>query len=98
MRAADAEEEQQPPLVRLLQHVERMQRLRNASSALIPCSPSRAAKEGDPMETKPMTLVPVEHITRAILVLRGHKVLLDAELATLYGASTKRFNEQVRRN
>jgi ORF6N domain len=43
-------------------------------------------------------LVPVESITRAILVLRGHKVLLDAELAALYGVSTKRFNEQVRRN
>ncbi len=41
---------------------------------------------------------PVEHITRAILVLRGHRVLLDTELATLYGVTTKRFNEQVRRN
>jgi len=40
----------------------------------------------------------VEGISRAILVLRGHRVLLDAELATLYGVSTKRFNEQVRRN
>jgi hypothetical protein len=42
--------------------------------------------------------VPVEHITRAILVLRGHKVLLDAELAALYGVTTKRLNEQVKRN
>jgi hypothetical protein len=39
-----------------------------------------------------------DDISRAILVLRGHKVLLDAELAALYGVSTKRFNEQVRRN
>jgi hypothetical protein len=31
-------------------------------------------------------------------VLRGHRVLLDAELAALYGVTTKRFNEQVRRN
>jgi hypothetical protein len=45
-----------------------------------------------------MTPVPVEHITRAILVLRGHRVLLDTELAALYGVRTKRFNEQVRRN
>ena len=44
------------------------------------------------------SLMPIEHITRAILVLRGHKVLLDTELATLYGVTTKRFNEQVRRN
>jgi hypothetical protein len=47
---------------------------------------------------KPLDLGPVEDITRAILVLRGHRVLLDTELAALYGASTKRFNEQVRRN
>ncbi len=43
-------------------------------------------------------LVQTEDITRAILVLRGHRVLLDTELATLYGVTTKRFNEQVRRN
>jgi hypothetical protein len=43
-------------------------------------------------------LAPVGDITRSILVLRGHRVLLDAELAALYGVSTKRFNEQVRRN
>jgi hypothetical protein len=30
--------------------------------------------------------------------LRGQRVLLDAELAALYGVTTKRFNEQVRRN
>jgi hypothetical protein len=42
--------------------------------------------------------VPTEDITRAILVLRGHRVLLDTELAALYGVTTKRFNEQVRRN
>jgi len=30
--------------------------------------------------------------------LRGQRVLLDAELAVLYGVTTKRFNEQVRRN
>jgi hypothetical protein len=43
-------------------------------------------------------LVPTEDITRAILVVRGHKVLLDAELAALYGVSTARLNQQVRRN
>lgn len=41
---------------------------------------------------------PVENITRAIVVLRGRKVLLDAELAALYGVTTKRFNQQIRRN
>ena len=42
--------------------------------------------------------VPLERIENRILLVRGHKVLLDADLATLYGVSTKRFNEQVRRN
>src|SRR6185312_16015383 len=43
-------------------------------------------------------LVPLERITRAILVLRGQRVILDRELATIYGVSTKRLNEQVKRN
>jgi hypothetical protein len=42
--------------------------------------------------------VPVERITQAIRVLRGQRVLLDAELAALYGVSTARLNQQVRRN
>lgn len=39
-----------------------------------------------------------ESITRAIRILRGQKVRLDADLATLYGVPTGRFNEQVKRN
>jgi hypothetical protein len=39
-----------------------------------------------------------EHIARSILALRGHKILLDTELARLYGVPTKRLNEQIRRN
>jgi ORF6N domain len=42
--------------------------------------------------------VPVEQIGRSILILRGHRVLLDSELAALYGVTTKRLNEQVKRN
>jgi len=42
--------------------------------------------------------VPDERIENRILLVRGHKVLLDTDLALLYGVSTKRFNEQVRRN
>jgi hypothetical protein len=49
-------------------------------------------------QAKRSALVPVHDITRAILVLRGQRVLLDAELASLYGVTTKRLNEQVRRN
>jgi len=43
-------------------------------------------------------LVRVEHITRTILLLRGQRVILDAELAALYGVTTRRLNEQVKRN
>jgi hypothetical protein len=42
--------------------------------------------------------VAVEHIARSILVLRGQKVLLDAELAELYGVPTKALNQAVKRN
>lgn len=37
-------------------------------------------------------------ISQRIHLLRGQKVLLDADLATLYGVTTRRLNEQVRRN
>ena len=50
------------------------------------------------VSSRSAALVPVEHIARSILVLRGQKILLDAELAALYGVSTKRLNEQVKRN
>jgi hypothetical protein len=43
-------------------------------------------------------MMPVESIAGSIVVLRGQKVLLDAELAALYGVTTRRLNEQVRRN
>jgi hypothetical protein len=45
-----------------------------------------------------VSVVPIERIAHRILLLRGRKVLLDTDLAALYGVSTKRFNEQVRRN
>jgi hypothetical protein len=44
------------------------------------------------------SLIPGERIENAILLIRGHKVLLDSDLADLYGVPTKRLNEQVRRN
>lgn len=43
-------------------------------------------------------LLPLETITQRIVMLRGQKVLLDADLASLYGVDTRRLNEQVRRN
>ena len=43
-------------------------------------------------------LLPLETITHRIVLLRGQKVLLDADLSALYGVETRRLNEQVRRN
>jgi hypothetical protein len=44
-----------------------------------------------------MTL-PMERVEDRILTIRGHRVILDADLAELYGVPTKRLNEAVRRN
>lgn len=44
------------------------------------------------------SLVPLEAIAGLILVLREQKVILDTDLARLYGTSTMRLNEQVKRN
>jgi hypothetical protein len=41
---------------------------------------------------------PFERITQAILVVRGQRVILDADLADLYGVTVKRLLEAVRRN
>jgi hypothetical protein len=49
-------------------------------------------------KAKPVGPAPVEYVVRSILIMRGHRAILDAELATLYGVSTKRFNEQIGRN
>ena len=43
-------------------------------------------------------LVPAEIIAERIFIVRGQKVILDADLATLYEVPTKRFNEAVKRN
>lgn len=43
-------------------------------------------------------LVPTERIQSRILILRDQRVLLDSDLAALYGVPTKRLNEQVKRN
>jgi phage regulator Rha-like protein len=40
----------------------------------------------------------VDAIAKSILVLRGQNILLDRDLAALYGVTTKRLNEQVKRN
>ena len=43
-------------------------------------------------------LIPLETIERRIFLIRGQKVMLDRDLAQLYGVATKAFNQAVRRN
>jgi len=45
-----------------------------------------------------MSTIPVERIERAILSIRGERVMLDSDLAELYGVSTKVLNQAVKRN
>lgn len=49
-------------------------------------------------KTRKKPLIPVERIEQAILQVRDDRVILDADLATLYGVTTARLNQQVRRN
>lgn len=44
------------------------------------------------------TLIGFEEIEDKIITLRGQKVLLDRDVATLYGVETKRVNEALRNN
>ena len=43
-------------------------------------------------------LIVDEVVMQKIYIIRGHKVMLDSDLAALYGYETKRMNEQVKRN
>ncbi len=44
------------------------------------------------------SLIPVERIEKSILLIRGHKVMLDKDLATLYEVKPIALRQQVRRN
>jgi hypothetical protein len=48
--------------------------------------------------TKQEMSITLGHIERSIIFLRGQKVMIDADLAVLYGVTTRRLKEQVRRN
>ena len=49
-------------------------------------------------DSKAKTVVQVGTIQQRILLIRGEKVILDADLAEAYGVPTRRLNEQVKRN
>ncbi len=52
-------------------------------------------KRADAIAAAPLS---IEDIAQRILIVRGRRVLLDTDLAAFYGETTKRFNEQVKRN
>jgi phage regulator Rha-like protein len=45
-----------------------------------------------------ISLIPTERIERSILLIRGERVMLDSDLAELYGVETKALNRAVKRN
>jgi ORF6N domain-containing protein len=44
------------------------------------------------------SLIPLEQIERSILFIRGQKVMIDRDLAKLYGTTTKKLNQAIKRN
>ena len=52
---------------------------------------------GNP-EKQEIVLIDEETIQNKIYVIRGQKVMLDFELAEIYGYTTSRFNEQIKNN
>jgi hypothetical protein len=50
------------------------------------------------MQKRTPALVAIEAIASRILMLRGERVVVDSDLARLYGVTTRRLNEQVKRN
>ena len=56
------------------------------------------AKKNEIAKVESASIQPLENIENLIHVIRGKQVMLDADLARLYGVETKRLNEQVKRN
>jgi hypothetical protein len=47
---------------------------------------------------KPTAMAPIERMDSRILLIRGYRVMLDADLAEIYGTTTKALNQAVKRN
>ena len=56
------------------------------------------AKKNDIAKVETASIQPVEQIESLIITVRGKQVILDRDLARLYGVETKRLNQQVQRN
>ena len=61
-------------------------------------APKGASSSPGTAERPAVALLGVAHAGQRILLLRGQKALVDADLAELYGVTTKRLNQQTRRN
>lgn len=48
--------------------------------------------------TRPHSVIPVERIARRIYLIRSEKIMVDSDLADLYGVETKNLNKAVKRN
>jgi phage regulator Rha-like protein len=58
----------------------------------------RKSENADVDKNKAAPVIPLERITHSILALRGQKVLLDSDLAALYGVATKVLLQAIKRN
>ena len=56
------------------------------------------AKKNEIAKVESASIQPLENIENLIHIIRGKQVMLDRDLARLYGVETKRLNEQVKRN
>ena len=50
------------------------------------------------MTASTITVPPIEHLAKSIIILRSENVLLDSKLAALYGVPTKALNQATKRN
>src|SRR5207245_4640362 len=58
----------------------------------------RAWNRAEDSRLSETSLIPIERIEKAIYLIRGEKVMLDRDLAALYGVATKVLKQAVRRN
>jgi len=68
------------------------------AALLLTLSPPQAGAFYFPKTMNTTELIPIEAISQRIFIIRGVKVMLDADLAELYGVSTMRLNQAVKRN
>lgn len=61
-------------------------------------SVNKAGVQRNEIMADKLVSIPDEAVLNKIYIIRDQKVMLDRDLAELYGVETKRLNEQVRRN